>query len=450
MVDWARLDNPRCSSALWITLIDPNSCKALGGLCKMKIPFLVTFGTLGNCRFYCFATLLMFAGWADLTGQIPNATPTTPSKQTNQTVPATDGGGESLRDQSKIKVVFDPNSPGVVIIESNGEKIRVDTVSKTVESFAEGSKQESPQPDKDRIVATSAAEPAQEEESAYDFDRGEEPYDFRVVNVPTPKNVPKGSWNLAFTHRFTQPIHPVSSSGKNLLGLDSFGIASFGISYGITDKLYVSAYRSPLCQRGLCRVIEVGLGYNWLSHDKKSPVALTTYASIEGNDNFTEEYTYNFQTMISGRIGKRVYLFFSPALHLNSNGQRRFNPRSSDFFPPATAADTFQLPTHGASFGFGASVLITPNVIALFDFVPRTGFKLGQVRPILDSNFRVTGFVNNSQPSIGFGIQRNVGRHAFALTFSNTQATTTSRYNSSNLANPPKRLIIGFNLSRRF
>lgn len=416
----------------------------------MKIPFLVTFGTLGNCRFYCFATLLMFAGWADLTGQIPNATPTTPSKQTNQTVPATDGGGESLRDQSKIKVVFDPNSPGVVIIESNGEKIRVDTVSKTVESFAEGSKQESPQPDKDRIVATSAAEPAQEEESAYDFDRGEEPYDFRVVNVPTPKNVPKGSWNLAFTHRFTQPIHPVSSSGKNLLGLDSFGIASFGISYGITDKLYVSAYRSPLCQRGLCRVIEVGLGYNWLSHDKKSPVALTTYASIEGNDNFTEEYTYNFQTMISGRIGKRVYLFFSPALHLNSNGQRRFNPRSSDFFPPATAADTFQLPTHGASFGFGASVLITPNVIALFDFVPRTGFKLGQVRPILDSNFRVTGFVNNSQPSIGFGIQRNVGRHAFALTFSNTQATTTSRYNSSNLANPPKRLIIGFNLSRRF
>lgn len=413
----------------------------------MKSPFLVTLNTFANCRFYSFAMLLALAGWADLTGQIPGATPDAASGNIKQTVPAVNAGGESLKDQSKIKVVFDQNSPGVVIIESNGEKIRIDTVSKTIEPVAIP---ETAPPDKGPSTTVPAAEPAQEEESAYEFDKGEEPYDFRVVNVPTPKNVPKGSWNLAFTHRFTQPVHPLSSSAENLLGLDSFGIASFGISYGITDKLYVSAYRSPLCQRGLCRVIEVGIGYNWLSHDKKSPVALTTYASIEGNDNFTEEYTYNVQTMISARLGKRVYLFFSPALHLNSNGQRRFNPRSSDFFPPATVADTFRLPTHGASFGFGASVLITPNVVALFDFVPRTGFKLGQIRSILDSNFRVTGFVNESQPSIGFGIQRNVGRHAFALTFSNTQATTTSRYNSSNLAHPAKRLIIGFNLSRRF
>ena len=413
----------------------------------MKFPFLVTLNTFANCRFYSFAMLLALAGWADLTGQIPGATPDAASGNIKQTVPAVNAGGESLKDQSKIKVVFDQNSPGVVIIESNGEKIRIDTVSKTIEPVAIP---ETAPPDKGPSTTVPTAEPAQEEESAYEFDKGEEPYDFRVVNVPTPKNVPKGSWNLAFTHRFTQPVHPLSSSAENLLGLDSFGIASFGISYGITDKLYVSAYRSPLCQRGLCRVIEVGIGYNWLSHDKKSPVALTTYASIEGNDNFTEEYTYNVQTMISARLGKRVYLFFSPALHLNSNGQRRFNPRSSDFFPPATVADTFRLPTHGASFGFGASVLITPNVVALFDFVPRTGFKLGQIRSILDNNFRVTGFVNESQPSIGFGIQRNVGRHAFALTFSNTQATTTSRYNSSNLAHPAKRLIIGFNLSRRF
>jgi hypothetical protein len=177
---------------------------------------------------------------------------------------------------------------------------------------------------------------------------------------------------------------------------------------------------------------------------------VTTYASIEGNDNFTEEYTYNLQAMISARLGKRVYLFFSPAAHINANGQRRFDPRANDFFPPATVANNFRLPTHGASFGFGTSVLITPNVVALFDFAPRAGFKLGQTQPIFDNNFRVIGFRHISEPSIGFGIQRNIGKHAFALTFSNTQSTTTSRYNSSNLALAAKRLIIGFNLSRRF
>jgi hypothetical protein len=47
----------------------------------------------------------------------------------------------------------------------------------------------------------------------YDFDKGEEPYDFRVVNIPTPRSVPKGSWNLTFTHRFTEKIDPISTSG---------------------------------------------------------------------------------------------------------------------------------------------------------------------------------------------------------------------------------------------
>ncbi|HEX8249178.1 MAG TPA: DUF5777 family beta-barrel protein [Pyrinomonadaceae bacterium] len=361
---------------------------------------------------------------------------------------------KNLPPKSNIKVVFDETAPGILIIESNGEKIRVDTTRKTVEQITAASVTTNAQ--EKTVETTKQTETAKvetqetQEESVYDFDEGEEPYDYRLINVPTPKKVPKRSWNLGFTHRFSQPIHPLSESGRNLLGFDSFSISSFAVTYGITDKLYVTANRSPLCQRGLCRTIEIGFGYNWLAQSAKSPVALTTYASVEGNGNFTEEYNYNLQAMISSRIGKRVYLFFSPALHLNANGARRFNPRPEDFFPPATVANSFRLPTHGASFGFGASVLITPNLLALFDFTPRTGFKLGQVEALFDNNFNVTGFRNISKPSIGFGIQRNIGKHAFALTFSNTQTTTTSRYNSSNLLLSPRRLIIGFNLYRRF
>ncbi len=361
--------------------------------------------------------------------------------------------------KSQMKVTFDENSPGVIYIESNGEKIRIDANKKTVAQIT--APKEEKTSDTLKKVETAKVEPKTQEkktevksddkeESVYDFEKGEEPYDYRIVNVPTPKSVPKGSWNLFFAHRFSQPIHPLSESGKNLLGFDSFSVSSFGLTYGITDKIYVSASRSPLCQRGLCRTIEIGLGYNWLVQDKDSPFALTTYASIEGNDNFTEEYTYNLQAMMSARLGKRVYLFFSPAVHLNANGQHRFNPRPEQYFPPATIANSFKLPINGASFGFGATVLITHNIVALFDFAPRIGFKLGRVDTIFDSNFNVIGFKNVSEPSIGFGIQRNIGKHSFALTFSNTQTSTTSRYNSSNLVLKPRRLTIGFNLSRRF
>jgi hypothetical protein len=358
----------------------------------------------------------------------------------------------NVLEAGKAKVIFDEKQDGIVIVEIDGQRLRIDTVRRSVATLAPEDKKSTGEPAGPESAAAVKAQEQDDDQvvGKYEFDKGEEPFDYRIVNIPTPKSVPKGSWNLAFTHRFTQPLHPLSESAPGLFGLDSFGVASFGVSYGVTDKLYLSAYRSPLCQKGICRVIEVGAGYNWIAQDTDTPIAFSTFASIEGNDNFTEEYTYNLQAMLSARVGKRVYLFFSPAAHLNSNGQRRFNPRPTDFFPPATVANTFSLPKHSASFGFGASVLITPNVLALFDFTPRTGFKQGQITPVFDSSFKVTGFEQESFPSIGFGLQRNIGRHSFTLTFSNTQGTTTSRSISSTLAVPPKRLIIGFNLARRF
>jgi Membrane bound beta barrel domain (DUF5777) len=351
-----------------------------------------------------------------------------------------------------VKVTFDETTSGVMIIESNGEKYRVDSIRKTIEKLPST---ETETPKTEAVAETKpqpepAAQTDEPEESQYDFDKGQAPYDYRLINLATPKSVPKGTWNMSFNHRFSQPINPIRESGKSLLGFDSFSVSAFGVSYGITDKLYVNAYRSPLCQKGLCKTIELGIGYHWLDQTKKSPIALTTYASVEGNDNFTEEYTYNLQTMMSRRVGKRVYLFFSPALSLNSNGQHRFNPRPDDYFPAATAANNFRLPSYTASFGFGTAVMITPKHVALFEYTPRIGFKLGRVEPIFDNDFNVTGFNNISKPSIGFGFQWNIGKHSFTLTLSNTQTTTTSRSNSSNLVLSPKNVVIGFNLFRRW
>jgi cytochrome c oxidase subunit 2 len=337
-----------------------------------------------------------------------------------------------------VKVTFDDNESGVAIVEANGVRLRVDTSRKQITRIEDDSATK-PVP----AASTEKTEPAKRAES--------EPYDYHLVNLPTPKRVVRHSLNLTFTHRFSQPIKPLDQSAPNLLGLDSFAVSSLGVFYGVTDKLYVSAYRSPICQRGLCKTIELGVGYHWLDEKGRSPIALSTYASIEGDDNFTEHYTYNLQAMFARSVTKYVNLFFSPAVHFNANGQRRFDPRATDFFPPASIADAFRQDKHAASFGFGVNGRIRPTVSLLFEYTPRIGFKLGRVRPIFNSNFtRVLDFVSESEAEIGFGIEKDIGRHAFTLTFSNTQTTTTARYNSSNLVLPPKKFIIGFNLYRRF
>jgi hypothetical protein len=404
-----------------------------------------------SVSFVFAAAFLIIAGGNIARSQTPSPTPDS-KKSVDEADVKSGKSNQPAQSQGGIKVVFDETAPGVLIVESNGEKVRVDTTKKTVEPLAVAASAEKiSETKKPKETAKIEENTAEKEESVFDFDEGEEPFDYRLINIPTPKKVPRGTWNLWFSHRFSQPIHPVEDSARNLFGFDSFSVSSFGVTYGITDKFYVTANRSPLCQRGLCRTIEVGFGYNWLAQDKDTPIGLTTYASVEGNGNFTEEYTYNLQTMVSARIGKRVYLFFSPAVSFNANGSGRFNPRPNDFFPPATtAANAFQLPNYTASFGFGASVMILPDLVALFDYTPRVGFKLGRIEPVFDNNFNVTSFRNVSEPTMGFGIQKNIGKHAFALTFSNTQTTTTSRYNSSNLVLKPRRLVIGFNLSRRF
>lgn len=340
-----------------------------------------------------------------------------------------------------IQVTFDESNSGVVIVETGGERLRIDTQAKTVTRLG-------------AVPPTTAAAPEVKLPHAtgdqHKHVEGDEPYDYRLVNVPTPKRVLKGSVNLYFTHRFVQPVHPLTQSDQDLFGLDSFSVSSFGVFYGITDRLYVSAYRSPICQPGLCKTVELGLGYHLLDERGRSPIALSTYASVEGDDNFREDYTYNLQFMVARSLSKYVHLFFSPALHLNANANRRFDPKPTDFFPPEPLAEQFNQDKHGMSFGFGVNARVRPTISLMFEYTPRVGFKLGRVDPIFDANFRVLGFERKTEPELGFGIAKDVGRHTFALTFSNTQTTTTSRYNSSNQALRPSRFSIGFNLYRRF
>jgi cytochrome c oxidase subunit 2 len=344
---------------------------------------------------------------------------------------------------SSVKVNFDDDAPGVVVVEANGQRIRIDTTKKTVVSLSEA----------EAVVAQGKAERKKGEERT-ETARATEGYDYRVVNLPTPKRVPRHSLNVYFSHRFQQPVFqeevPFRDELENLFGLDSFSVSSLGFTYGITDRLYVNAHRSPVCQPGLCKAIEIGVGYHLLDEAGRSPIALSAYAGVEGNDNFSEEFTWSVQAMMARSVTRYVNLFFSPAVHLNANGSGRFNPRLGEIFPLDPQAQQFSLGRHTVSFGFGVNARIRPTASLLFEYVPRAGFRMGRVDAEFDPTFsRILRFTNDSEAAIGFGIEKRIGRHSFALTFSNTQTTTTARYNSSNLFLPPGRFTIGFNLFRR-
>lgn len=346
-----------------------------------------------------------------------------------------------------MKVTFDPATRGVVIVESAGERLRIDTSNNTVERISEPASATAQKPAQE----PAGPPPTKERESSKAY----EPYDYHIVNIPTPKAVRRHSLNMHFTHRFQETITPfdlehidehIARISKDLLGLDSSAVSSFGVTYGITGRLYANVYRSPLCQPGLCKTIELGLGYHFLDEAGRSPIALSAYSSVEGDYNFTERYTYNFQVMIGRSVTRFVNVFFSPAAHINANGSDRFK----EFLSAQPLISKLRLGRHSGSFGFGVNARVRPTTSLLFEYTPRVGFKLGQITPDFDSTIgQLTGFKNDSEAEIAFGFEKRIGRHVFSLTFSNTQTTTTARYNSSNQALPPNKFSIGFNLFRR-
>ena len=70
--------------------------------------------------------------------------------------------------------------------------------------------------------------------------------------------------------------------------MDNFALSSFGVRYGVTDKLSVDVWRSPSF---IARPIQLMAAYNILDEHHEQPFNLAFRVSIEGQDNFRKNYT---------------------------------------------------------------------------------------------------------------------------------------------------------------
>ena len=247
-------------------------------------------------------------------------------------------------------------------------------------------------------------------------------FDYYLIDLPTNRPRPAGELSLRFSHRFSTPLTGVTGEGGRLFGLDSSSVSSFGVEYAITNWLAALSYRMP------DQTIETGVQVRMLEQGKyHSPLALSLRATIEGENNFTDRYTTNFQPVISHAFGTRAEVFVDPTFSLGV-------PRRT--LTPLDASTRFGFPlTPGEShnnmigIGNGISVRIRPRVALMAEWFPRTyGFRL-----------------DNSTNTYSFGIQRRTNRHVFGLIVTNNLFSSTER----TMIGGSGGLRIGFNIERR-
>lgn len=255
------------------------------------------------------------------------------------------------------------------------------------------------------------------------------PGDDVLFSLPTGRPVDKGAWLVNFSHRFPyDPAFVGANRGGVLFGLDESALPSFGLRYGVTDKLSVDIMRSPTF---IGRPIQLQTAYNLLSEQNSAPFNLTARVSVEGQNDFRKNYTEDVEGIFSRSITHRAQFYAVPTISFNDRRVVQGSPNKIPNFPGINAF----------SIGFGAAVDIRPTVALVAEVTPTLigGSQLGIHRA-----------------AFAFGIQKKIYRHAFTFGVTNSPGVTVSQRAGTDatfLNNPGadvfKEMFLGFDLTRQ-
>jgi mono/diheme cytochrome c family protein len=258
-----------------------------------------------------------------------------------------------------------------------------------------------------------------------------QPGDDVLFTLPTGRPVDEHAVIVNFSHRFAfDSAVSGPARGAELFGLDNFSLSSFGLRYGVTDRLSVDVWRSPSF---IDRPIQLMAAYNIFEERHEAPFNLTFRVSIEGQDNFRKNYTENLEAIVSRSLTSRAQIYFVPTASFND---RRLVQGGllSDEIPDEPGINAF-------SVGVAVAVDIRPTVALIAEVIPTVanGTELGIHRP-----------------PFSFAIQKKLYRHAFTFGFTTSPGTTVSQRAGTNAtflnqpgADTPGGLFLGFDLTRQ-
>jgi uncharacterized beta barrel domain-containing protein DUF5777 len=235
--------------------------------------------------------------------------------------------------------------------------------------------------------------------------------DFTLISLPTSLRLPTFKSAFRVTHRFARPLTGDGNFGSlaaDLFGLDSGAQIGLEYRFGIVPNGELGIHRTS------DRTIEFFSQYGIVRQRPKRPVDVTALASIDGTNNFRDQYTPALGAIVSRRFAERAALYVEPTWVHHANVQ----PSSAD-----EASDTVMV-------GLGGRLRVRPTVSVTAEFSPR-----------------VSGYTPGVSHA-GVAIEKRAGGHVFQLNVSDSFATTMGQIARGGPAS--KDWFLGFNISRKF
>lgn len=264
----------------------------------------------------------------------------------------------------------------------------------------------------DKSAGTAVTAQAGEDEDLA-LDRAEP--DFTIITLPTTLRLPRHKGAFRITHRFSRPLGEGSFGelAEDLFGFDSSAGVGLEYRFGLMRGTQVGIFR----HNG--KTIQFLGQHNFLKQSEETPVGLDGLVTVEGFDNFKENYAAALGAVVSRKLGERSAVYVEPIWVANSN----------------PAPDELVDDNHTLMLGLGARVGVSSSL-----------YLVAQVTP------RVAGY-DPETTHASFGLEGRVGGHAFQLNFSNSFAVTmaeVARGGFKKRRGEPRFWFIGFNITRKF
>jgi hypothetical protein len=232
--------------------------------------------------------------------------------------------------------------------------------------------------------------------------------DYRIINTPTTLVLPRNRGAFELTHRFNENLAKGSfgSHADRLFGIDAGAVVGFEFRFGILRHVQAAAYRTTIDQ-----TLQIHGKYDAIQQAGGMPVSVSALLSIEGNDNFREDYAPAVGAVVGRTFGDWSAVYASPVWVHNTGA-----------FTETEKRDT-------GVVGIGTRLRIRPTV-----------YLSGEVTP------RVGGY-ESGEPEFAFAIEKRAGGHLFQLNFANNVSTTYRHLARGGLSDS---LFLGFNIARKF
>jgi hypothetical protein len=277
---------------------------------------------------------------------------------------------------------------GVETVQDGASPARVQSTSDASQSEPAGQSENPPAEDDDGALVL--AEP-----------------DFRVVNLPSTLRLPRYGSSFQLTHRFNGNLRQgdILGNASNLFGLDQGAVFGFEYRFGVARHLQAAVYRTAID-----KTFQFYGKYDPLRQSESAPVSLSALVSVEGVDNFQEQYSPSVGLIVSRMVGDRFAVYATPVWVHNT-------------------AAALNLDRDTTFVGVGARVRVSSTVYVVGEVAPRVG-----------------GY-SPDKPAFGFGIEKRAGGHLFQLNVNNGQGTTFGQLARGGFSDS---LYLGFNLARKF